>query len=101
MPHELPIPPIAAGDPNACEIARIRTASGDQHVALAPSLWEDPAAWGIMLADLAHHDANAYEQGAGRDRSEVLARIRQGFDAECESPTDEAQSNLLDDAADA
>jgi len=60
-----------------------------------------PGDWGIMLAGLADHVSNAYEQGAGRDRSEVLARIRQGFDAEWQSPTDEAQGNLLEDAADA
>lgn len=86
MPHELPIPPIAAGDPKACEIARIWAASGDQDVALAPGLWEDPAAWGIMLADVAHHVANTYEPGAGRDRSEVLARIRQGAQALTQYP---------------
>jgi hypothetical protein len=100
MPNELPIPPIAASDRDSQEIARIWAAHGSQHVALATGLWEDPAAWGIMLVDLAHHVANAYEQGAGLDRSEVLARIREGFDAEWESPTDAAQGGPLDDAGD-
>jgi hypothetical protein len=101
MPHELPIPPTAASDPKAREIARIWAACGAQHVALASGLWEDPASWGIMLVDLANHVANAYEQSAGLDRSEVLARIREGFDAEWESATDEARGGLLDEAPDA
>ena len=54
-----------------------------------------------MLVDLAHHVANAYEQGAGTDRLEALARIREGFDAEWESSTDEVHGGLLDEADDA
>jgi hypothetical protein len=100
MSNELPIPPIAASDPDACEIARIWAARGTQHIALATGLWDDPAAWGIMLVELVNHVANAYEQEAGLDRSDVLARIREGFDAEWESPTDEAQGDLLSDADD-
>jgi hypothetical protein len=42
-----------------------------------------------MLVDVARHAANAYER-EGRDRKEVLARIRQFFEAEWASPTDKA-----------
>jgi hypothetical protein len=52
-----------------------------------------------MLVDLAHHVANADEQGAGMDRRETLARFREGFDAEWESSTDEVHGGLLDEAA--
>lgn len=49
--------------------------------------WSDPAAWGILIADLAKHAAKAYE---GQDWSfeEALARIKAGFDAEWTSPSD-------------
>ncbi len=101
MSNELPIPPVVASDAKAREIARIWAARGGQHVSLASALWDDPACWGIMLVDLARHVASAYEEGAGMDRSEALARIREGFNAEWESSTDEVQGGLLDDGADA
>jgi hypothetical protein len=40
-----------------------------------------------MLADIARHATNAYAND-GRNPVEVLARIRQLFDAELSSPTD-------------
>ena len=101
MSHELPIPPTATRDSKAREIARIWAAGGGQHVSLASGLWDDPASWGIMLVDLANHVANAYHLRAGMDRSEALTRIREGFDAEWESSTDEVQGGLHDEIADA
>lgn len=94
---ELDIPPLAKVDPQAAEIARIWAAGGKQHVSLRTGMWDDPAAWGIMLVDLARHAANAYEQSDGRKRVEVLRRIREYFDAEWESPTDEATGSVEDD----
>ena len=94
--QELPIPPLALKDSSGREIARVWAAHGSQHVSLAADLWDDPFAWGMMLVDLANHVANAYEQGHGRDRQEVLARIRAGFEAEWQNPTDEARGEVLE-----
>ncbi len=91
---ELLIPHAAATDPRAVELARIWAAEGKQHVSLATGLWEDPAAWGMMLVDLAHHIANAYAKTEGRSAVDVLARIRVGFDAEWDNPTDVPTGNL-------
>jgi hypothetical protein len=86
---------LIAGPAGSC------AARGGEHVSLASGLWDDPACCGIMLVDLAHHVANADEQGAGMDHLEALARIREVFDAEWESSTDEVHGGLLDEAADA
>ena len=86
--HETPIPPAALNDPNARELIRVWAASGKQHLSLATGLWNDPAAWGIMLVDLARHLARAYEQEQGFDREAALARIREGMDAEWSSDSD-------------
>ena len=56
---------------------------------LRADAWADPAAWGLLLVDVARHAAKAYET-QGRDPTEALARIREGFDAEWTWPTDEA-----------
>jgi hypothetical protein len=51
----------------------------------------------MFLVDLAKHVANAYEQTEGRDYSETLARIRIGFDAEWDAPTDEPSGHISTD----
>lgn len=91
---ELLIPPMAQRDREAVELARIWAAEGAQHVSLRAGGWEDPAAWGLMLVDLAHHVANAYEQ-MGWDRRDALARLKEGFDAEWTAPTDAARGEVL------
>jgi hypothetical protein len=87
---ELDPPPLAHADPEATEVLRIWTAPGEgPHVTLRTT-WEDPAAWGVMLVDIARHAANAYAKEGGK-REEALARIKTLFDAEWSSPTDEAR----------
>ena len=51
-------------------------------------LHDDPAAWGILLVDLARHAASSYEQTSGLDRDAALERIKDGIDAEWNSATD-------------
>ena len=75
-PNALDMPHTAADDRNAVEIARIWAAHGRQHVHIRTGLWEDPAAWGIMLVDFARHIANAYEADGRGDYFDVLAKIR-------------------------
>jgi hypothetical protein len=94
--RELPIPSAAESDAKAVELARVWAAGGGQHVSLATGLWNDPAAWGIMLVDLARHVADAYEQTQALDSAETLNRIKCGFDAEWESATDKPQGGLTD-----
>lgn len=92
--NELPVPPAAQGDPSARELVRVWAASGAQHVSLASGLWPDPAAWGLVLVDLARHLAKAYEQADGQDPAVVLGRIRDAFDAEWHAPTDEPSGQI-------
>ncbi len=87
--HELPIPAAASDDAEARELVRVWAAGGNQHISLATGLWDDPAAWGIMLVDLARHVARAYARDSDAHPDELLRRIRAGFDAEWEAPTDE------------
>lgn len=91
----LPIPPIAVNDKKAIEIARIWASHGAQQVSLQSDLWEDPAAWGIMLVDLARHVANCYHQKNGSKYEHILQRIREGFDAEWTVPTDEPSGEIF------
>jgi hypothetical protein len=92
--NELLIPPAAEEDPKAIEVVRVWVAKGGQHVSLNPLVWKDPQAWGIVLADLAGHVANAYEQALGLDRSETMRKITDLLLAELASPTDKARGQV-------
>jgi hypothetical protein len=94
--NELVIPPAAKTDPKAAELIRVWAAGGAQHISVNTNAWEDPFAWGICLVDLAKLVADAYHQTKGLDSQQTLARIKQGFDAEWGSPTDEPTGKVLD-----
>jgi hypothetical protein len=96
MKAELPIPPQVNTDPKAIELLRVWAAHGNQYVSIAAKVWPDPAAWGIMLVDLAKHVATAYQQTTGKDYLTQLNLIRKGMNAEWDSATDEPTGNLLD-----
>ena len=92
---QLIIPDAAIKDPKSTEVARVWVAAGGQHVSLRPTAWKDPAAWGIVLADLARHLANAYNQELGYDKADCLRRIKVMLDAELDSPTDNPSGKLV------
>jgi hypothetical protein len=86
--NELMVPDAAKQDPNSFELLRVWVANKGQHVSLRTDVWKDPAAWGIMLADLARHVANSYHENASLDQLKTLDRIKAGLYAELGSPTD-------------
>ena len=94
---ELPIPPGAIDAPEGFEIARVWIAEGKQHVSLMTQIWEDPAAWGIMLVDLARHIANAYRQKEDWQISQALERIKEGVEVEWQKPTDTPTGHVVVD----
>jgi hypothetical protein len=85
---ELAPPPASTVDAKSFEVARLWVANDAQHVVLRTDVWPDPAAWGIVLADLARHVALAYQQRGGHDLEDVLERVLAGFHTELESPID-------------
>jgi Domain of unknown function (DUF5076) len=94
MDRELTIPPAAEADPAAFEILRVWGASGEQHVSLFWDLWDEPENWGIMLADLAGHVANAFSQEKGLDRADTLRKIRSLFNSELDDPKGDPQGKV-------
>lgn len=88
-------PPAATRDKAAFELLRVWVADQGQHVSLRSGAWEDPFAWGIVLADLARHIVNAESLNRKDFDSEAfLERILEGFNAEIESPTDEPEGEI-------
>jgi len=85
--RELEPPPIAGSNTQAVEVLRVWAATGQSQQVTLRTTWKDAGAWGLLLADVARHAANAYAN-EGRNRAEVLGRIRQFLDAEFSRPTD-------------
>ncbi len=83
---ELEIPRIGITNPQAVEILRVWAAPGQSQQVTLRVIWEDPGAWGLLLADIARHAATAYANDEHK-ASEVLARIRKLLDAEFSRPT--------------
>jgi len=57
---------------------------------LLPKISKDPAAWGLILVDIARQVANAYAESEPQNEniySFVLNRIKELFDAEWDYPT--------------
>jgi hypothetical protein len=84
---ELEVPPIATSNSQAVEVLRVWAIPGQPQQLTLRITWKDAGAWGLLLADVARHAANAYAN-EGQNRAEVLARIRQLLDAEFSKPTD-------------
>ena len=88
MATALRVPQEIIDDPQARELLSVWLSGESQRFVLRPDVWDDPAAWGLLLVDLARQVAYGYAQQRGRDPNEVLERIKAGFDAEWTSPTD-------------
>ena len=92
--NSLPIPVAAERDQRSVEMVRAWIAEKGLHIALNIGFWErpedgfdEPDAWGILLADMARHISNAHHAEYGRDPRETLIAIRQAFDREIIRPT--------------
>jgi hypothetical protein len=81
-------PPPGALSEGGQEILRaVIVKSGNLHVSLVRA-FDDPASWGLLLVDLARHAARIYATEGHLLEAEAMARIRAGFIAETENPTD-------------
>lgn len=83
---ELPVPDAVLKDDQSFELLRIFAKSQGQEFAINVR-YENPAAWGILIADLVHHLSFAYE-AKGHDPDEVFRSILEAFRAELETSTD-------------
>ena len=91
----LAIPPAAQRDKASFEVLRVWIAEHGQHVSIQSGAWDDPFAWGIVLADLARHIALAHQlQNGGTDLDVFMERLLEGFQAEIENPTDEPEGEV-------
>jgi len=85
--NALQIPPGAEGK-DGIEVLRAAVIEGGLHVTLRRA-FEDPRAWGVLLADVAHQVARVYAQ-QGAAEADVVNDIRAAFAAEIENPSNQS-----------
>ena len=83
---QLDVPTAAAKDAASFELLRVWVAQQSQQISLRPGIWQDPSAWGVMLADLARNIVTVHaEADENLDTEAFLASLLEGFDTEIES----------------
>ncbi len=80
-------PPIAKADPASVEILTVWAVPGKAQQFTIKTTYKDPAAWGLLLVDIARHVSRAYA-AQGQEEKSTLDRIRTAFEAEWSHPTD-------------
>ena len=91
----LQTPDAALADPNANEILRAWVANGGLVCNLRPTSFPEASAWGIVLADVARHVANAIQGARGIPPEETIRQIRYLFNAELGSPSDTPRGEFV------
>ncbi|HPG89066.1 DUF5076 domain-containing protein [Dokdonella sp.] len=91
----LDAPQDVLADPNANEILRAWVANGGLVCNLRPTAWADASAWGIVLADVARHVANAVQGAKGVPAEETIRQIWHLFNTELGFPTDTPHGNFV------
>jgi hypothetical protein len=89
----LKAPPTAL-DKGGTEVLRAAIVEGGLHVSLRRA-FDDPEAWGMVIADLARHVARIYRTEDNIPEERTIERIRNMFDAEMDAPTDPGTTNAV------
>ena len=89
----LHIPP-AALEQGGVEVLRAVIIDGGLHVSLRRA-FEDPEAWGMLIADVARHIARVYATELQMSEEQTLARLRAIFEAEMDAPSDPGTTSAI------
>ena len=89
----LHIPPTAL-EQGGVEVLRAAVVGGGLHVSLRRA-FDDPQAWGMLIADVARHAARIFATETKLTEEEALERIRAMFDTEMNAPTDPGSTSAV------
>jgi hypothetical protein len=86
--------PPAALEQGGTEVLRAAIVDGALHVSLRRA-FDDPEAWGMLIADITRHVARIYATEDKFRETETVERIRAIFEAEMDAPTDPGTTTAL------
>jgi hypothetical protein len=95
----LVVPPAAQRDENAIQMLSAWIAEEGLHCTLNVGMWHaqgrpEAESWGIVLADVVRHLANALHEDLGSDVSKSIDEIVASLIRELEDPTSEAEGEF-------
>jgi hypothetical protein len=96
-----PIPDAALRDKDSVEMLRARIAEGQMFCSIKVGMYEESTniseakAWGIILADVTRHLANAMLDEYSLDRSDSIREIKESYLRELSKPTSEAIGEFM------
>ena len=73
---------------------RAAIVDGGLHVSLRRA-FDDPEAWGMLIADVTRHVARIYASEDKFREDETIERIRAIYEAEMDAPTDPGTTNAI------
>src|SRR3954470_18398367 len=89
----LHVPP-AAMEQGGVEVLRAAIVDGALHVSLRRA-FDDPEAWGMLIADIARHVARIYAKEGPLSEDDVLERVRGVFETEMDTPSDPGTTSAV------
>jgi hypothetical protein len=89
----LHVPPGAL-EHGGVEVLRAVIVENALHVSLRRA-FDDPEAWGMLIADVARHAARVYATEDNKREEETLERIRNIFNAEMDAPSDPGTTQAM------
>ena len=89
----LHIPPTAL-EQGGVEVLRAAIVDGGLHISLRRA-FDDPEAWGMLIADVTRHVARIYATEDKFREDETIERIRAIYEAEMDAPTDPGTTNAI------
>src|SRR3954469_18750979 len=89
----LHIPPTAL-EQGGVEVLRAAIVEGGLHISLRRA-FDDPEAWGMLLADVARHVARIYQTENKIPEEQTIERIRNIFESEMDAPSDVGSTSAL------
>ena len=96
IPKQTLAPPDLAKEEGSAEILRMWVRKDWSRLQVSLSTHhDDPAVWGIALADVVRHAAKAYALKGAMSENAALHRIKQVFDAEWGTPSDLPEGRLI------
>lgn len=97
---QLAVPGAVVNDTASFELLRVWVAQQSQQITLRPGIWQDPSAWGVMLADLARNIVLVHAGADPElDTEAFLAAMLEGFDNEIESVLNEFGGDSAEEEA--
>lgn len=95
----LVIPPAAQRDENAVQMLSAWIAERGLHCTMNVGMWEseghnEPAAWGVLLADVVRHLANAIQSERGVNAAATVEGIVDSLLEELNNPTSKASGEF-------